>query len=273
MPKLRPIAFNVTDFGAVGDGVTDNTVAFERAVAAIAKRRKKGGVQLNVPPGLWLTAPFNLTSYMTLFLAEGAVILGIDVSSLSLSLFLSLFHAPVYSTRWHLWLNLDERSSIQIYSVQSSMGQSREGAETVSSMGQSREGAETADEKRWPLMPPLPSYGYGRELPGPRYGSLIHGQNLRDVVITVLFVIYCVGWDELSIDESIALNSHKTTFSGSSSEVLLPLPFSEIFKTSSTFPIISKSKDLLLIATNLLQPPLILMSLSKLAKRRRPLFE
>lgn len=33
-------------------------------------------------------------------------------------------------------------------------------------------------------MPPLPSYGYGREYPGPRYGSLIHGQNLNDVVIT-----------------------------------------------------------------------------------------
>ncbi|KAL7218662.1 hypothetical protein ACSBR2_011845 [Camellia fascicularis] len=37
------------------------------------------------------------------------------------------------------------------------------------------------DEKYWPLMP---SYGYGRECPGPRYGSLIHGQNLKDVIIT-----------------------------------------------------------------------------------------
>ncbi|KAG0469529.1 hypothetical protein HPP92_016229, partial [Vanilla planifolia] len=34
------------------------------------------------------------------------------------------------------------------------------------------------------LMPPLPSYGYGREHIGPRYGSLIHGQHLKDVVIT-----------------------------------------------------------------------------------------
>jgi hypothetical protein len=33
-------------------------------------------------------------------------------------------------------------------------------------------------------MPALPSYGYGREHPGPRYGSLIHGQNVRDIVIT-----------------------------------------------------------------------------------------
>uniref|UniRef100_M1B4D6 Polygalacturonase n=1 Tax=Solanum tuberosum TaxID=4113 RepID=M1B4D6_SOLTU len=40
------------------------------------------------------------------------------------------------------------------------------------------------DESYWPLLPPLPSYGYGRERRGPRYGSLIHGQNLKDVVIT-----------------------------------------------------------------------------------------
>ncbi|XP_047938874.1 probable polygalacturonase isoform X2 [Salvia hispanica] len=40
------------------------------------------------------------------------------------------------------------------------------------------------DENHWLLMPPLPSYGFGRERAGPRYGSLIHGQNLTDIVIT-----------------------------------------------------------------------------------------
>ncbi|KAL0723176.1 hypothetical protein Bca4012_037775 [Brassica carinata] len=112
------VAFNLTDFGAVGDGVTVNTETFERAVYAISKFSKKGGGQLNVPPGRWLTAPFNLTSYMTLFLAEDAEILAVQ------------------------------------------------------------------DEKLWPLLPPLPSYGYGREHYRPRYGSFIHGQNLKDVVVT-----------------------------------------------------------------------------------------
>ncbi|KAK4775036.1 hypothetical protein SAY86_009971 [Trapa natans] len=79
IPRLRAAAFNLTDFGAVGDGVTLNTEAFERAVAVIGKLGHRGGGQLNVPPGRWLTAPFNLTSHMTLFLAEGAVILGIEV--------------------------------------------------------------------------------------------------------------------------------------------------------------------------------------------------
>ncbi|KAI3954125.1 hypothetical protein MKW98_017949 [Papaver atlanticum] len=79
MPMWRPFAFNLTEFGGKGDGVTENTEAFEKAIMEISKLWKKGGGQLNVPPGDWLTAPFNLTSHMTLFLAEGATILGIEL--------------------------------------------------------------------------------------------------------------------------------------------------------------------------------------------------
>jgi polygalacturonase len=42
----------------------------------------------------------------------------------------------------------------------------------------------TQDIASWPLMAPLPSYGRGRELPGGRYVSLIHGDSLQDVMIT-----------------------------------------------------------------------------------------
>lgn len=76
IPNLRGVVFNLSDFGGVGDGRTVNTMAFERAIEEIEKR---GGGQLNVLPGHWLTAPFNLTSHMTLFLAQNAVILGVDV--------------------------------------------------------------------------------------------------------------------------------------------------------------------------------------------------
>lgn len=40
------------------------------------------------------------------------------------------------------------------------------------------------DTRNWPLIDPLPSYGRGRELPGARYMSFIHGDGLRDVFIT-----------------------------------------------------------------------------------------
>ncbi|CAH9098161.1 unnamed protein product, partial [Cuscuta epithymum] len=40
------------------------------------------------------------------------------------------------------------------------------------------------DISTWPLVDPLPSYGRGRDANGGRYGSLIFGSNLTDVVIT-----------------------------------------------------------------------------------------
>lgn len=40
------------------------------------------------------------------------------------------------------------------------------------------------DTNDWPLIAPLPSYGRGRERPGDRYVSFIHGDGLHDVIIT-----------------------------------------------------------------------------------------
>ncbi|EFJ37851.1 hypothetical protein SELMODRAFT_74934 [Selaginella moellendorffii] len=40
------------------------------------------------------------------------------------------------------------------------------------------------DPQDWPVVDPLPSYGRGRELPGKRYTSLLHGLRITDVAIT-----------------------------------------------------------------------------------------
>ncbi|KAG6605565.1 putative polygalacturonase, partial [Cucurbita argyrosperma subsp. sororia] len=40
------------------------------------------------------------------------------------------------------------------------------------------------DSSNWPVIEPLPSYGRGRERPGGRYVSFIHGDGVHDVVIT-----------------------------------------------------------------------------------------
>jgi len=58
-PSFHRRRFNVADFGAVGDGVTKNTAAFARAVAAA--KRARGG-QIVVPAGKWLTGPIQITS-------------------------------------------------------------------------------------------------------------------------------------------------------------------------------------------------------------------
>ncbi len=59
---------NVRDFGAVGDGVTKDTVAIQRAIDA-------GGIVF-FPPGTYLTGTIYLKSHGGLDLAPGAVLLG-----------------------------------------------------------------------------------------------------------------------------------------------------------------------------------------------------
>lgn len=77
----RPHSVSITEFGAVGDGKTLNTLAFQNAIFYLKSFADKGGAQLYVPPGRWLTGSFNLTSHLTLFLEKGAVILGSQVLS------------------------------------------------------------------------------------------------------------------------------------------------------------------------------------------------
>lgn len=83
---IRPHSVAITEFGAVGDGVTLNTKAFQNAIFYLNSFADKGGAQLFVPAGRWLTGSFDLISHLTLWLDKDAVILG---SMVSLHLLLS----------------------------------------------------------------------------------------------------------------------------------------------------------------------------------------
>ncbi|GMH30879.1 hypothetical protein Nepgr_032722 [Nepenthes gracilis] len=72
----RPHSVSIVEFGAVGDGKTLNTVAFQNAIFYLKSFADKGGAQLYIPPGRWLTGSLNLTSHLTLFLERDAVVLG-----------------------------------------------------------------------------------------------------------------------------------------------------------------------------------------------------
>ena len=71
-PVIPDYQVKLTDFGAVGDGITLNTEAFARAIDALSQ---KGGGRLVVPQGVWHTGPIVLKSNIELNLKAGAVIL------------------------------------------------------------------------------------------------------------------------------------------------------------------------------------------------------
>ncbi|OJX91317.1 MAG: hypothetical protein BGP01_12970 [Paludibacter sp. 47-17] len=71
-PVFKKNTVRITDFGAVGDGMTLNTEAFRASIDALAA---KGGGKLIVPPGVWFTGPIVLKSNINFHLEKGALIL------------------------------------------------------------------------------------------------------------------------------------------------------------------------------------------------------
>jgi polygalacturonase len=65
--------FEITDFGAVGDGETLNTAAIQAAVEACAG---KGGGTVQVPAGVFVSGPVFLRSNIEFHLGAGAVLSG-----------------------------------------------------------------------------------------------------------------------------------------------------------------------------------------------------
>ena len=109
--------FNVKHFGAKGDNATDDTNAFEAAIAAAAQFEKKPCTVLVPAGGVYQIRPINLTSQLIFYIQGGASVVGV------------------------------------------------------------------MDHTKWPIIPGAPSYGQGRDHPGPRYTSLLHGEHLIDVTI------------------------------------------------------------------------------------------
>ncbi|WP_299819699.1 glycoside hydrolase family 28 protein [uncultured Pontibacter sp.] len=77
MPRVQEPTFpnnsvSITDFGAVGDGVTKNTAAFAKAIDALAA---KGGGKVVIPRGIWVTGPITLKSNINLHTEAGALVI------------------------------------------------------------------------------------------------------------------------------------------------------------------------------------------------------
>jgi polygalacturonase len=88
---------SITEFGAVGDGKFLNTHAFENAIFYLRTFADKGGAQLYIPQGRWLTGSISLISHLTLYLDQGATILASQVCMLHL---LPVFLSVLGSCLW-----------------------------------------------------------------------------------------------------------------------------------------------------------------------------
>jgi len=71
-PQFPPLTLGIESFGAVGDGLTLNTSAIEKA---IRECESHGGGTVEIPPGIWLTGPVRLVSNVRLNILTGAVLL------------------------------------------------------------------------------------------------------------------------------------------------------------------------------------------------------
>src|SRR6185436_178145 len=72
VPRFAERVFDITRFGARGDGSTLNTAAI---AAAIAECTQQGGGRVLVPAGRFLTGAIHLKSNVELYLADGATLL------------------------------------------------------------------------------------------------------------------------------------------------------------------------------------------------------
>ncbi len=72
VPEFKDTIYSVREFGAVGDGFTDNTKAINEAITYCSEN---GGGMVTVPRGIFLTGPIVLKDYVNLHLEAGAVLL------------------------------------------------------------------------------------------------------------------------------------------------------------------------------------------------------
>jgi len=85
--SFKPDTINVLSFGAVGDGITLNTIAINNAIETSSNR---GGGTVLIPAGMFVSGPITLKSNVNLHLVRGAL----------LQFSTNTDHYPLVKTNW-----------------------------------------------------------------------------------------------------------------------------------------------------------------------------
>jgi len=70
-PVIKDTRVNITEYGAKGDGQAICTEGIQKAIDELAA---KGGGHIDIPAGIWLTAPLRLKSGIDLHLSKNAIL-------------------------------------------------------------------------------------------------------------------------------------------------------------------------------------------------------
>jgi hypothetical protein len=71
MPNIPSTVFNVTNYGAIGDGITDNTISIQNAINAASAA---GGGIVEIPAGTFLSGPLTPLSNINLQVDTNAIL-------------------------------------------------------------------------------------------------------------------------------------------------------------------------------------------------------
>src|SRR5690606_11738274 len=72
IPEFPDNNFSIMDYGAVGDGITDNTLAIKDGIQACVEA---GGGKVVIPAGKFLTGPIHLKSNVNLHLEKNSEVI------------------------------------------------------------------------------------------------------------------------------------------------------------------------------------------------------
>lgn len=182
----KPSVFNIADYGAVNDGHTDNAIAIQKAIDAC---NAAGGGKVVVPSGVFLTGPFELKSYITLEVENGAKLLASPDEHLYTK---SAFKEN--KGEGTLWISGQNLENVTIC-----------GGGTIDGNGISFMGKELDDS--YELKP------FNIIDPRPHLLTITGGKNIRirdlNICNSAYWTVHLIGCNDVAIDNLTLLNSLK----------------------------------------------------------------